>query len=80
MLLEACKQVEGLKAVDPEFLEEIVLGTEPLAGDLKMLGGEPKNLLRRILQRAHKFYLAITGALFDAQRPNVRAAVLLRCG
>ena len=40
MIFQAREHFEGLQAIDPEFLVEIVVGCERARGDLELQGGE----------------------------------------
>jgi len=48
MVLEARQQVEGLQAIDPKRLEEVVIRREFLARHLEVLGGEVEDLVERL--------------------------------
>jgi hypothetical protein len=54
MIFEAAKEFEGLKAVDAEFLEKIVIGREGIGGNLEMLGGEGQHFLGGLIYCAHE--------------------------
>jgi hypothetical protein len=56
VLLEAREQAQGLKAVDAEFLEEVVVGREALARHLELRGSEVEDLVGRLLLGSHGLY------------------------
>jgi hypothetical protein len=53
MLFDAGEEVEGLKAVDAELFEEIVVGGELIALDFEMFGGEAKDFVGGFVQGVH---------------------------
>jgi hypothetical protein len=55
MLFDASEEVEGLKAVDAELFEEIVVGAELIALHFEMLGREAEDFVGGFVQGVHVF-------------------------
>jgi hypothetical protein len=55
MLFDAGEEIEGLKAVDAELFEEIVVGRELIALDFEMFGGEAQDFVGGLVDGVHVF-------------------------
>ncbi|HXN25891.1 MAG TPA: hypothetical protein VN902_02140 [Candidatus Acidoferrales bacterium] len=55
VLFDAGEEVECLEAVDAELLEEIVVGSELIALDFEMFGGEAEYFVGGIVQAVHVY-------------------------
>ena len=53
MIFEPRQKIERLKAIDAEFFEKVIIGTQPLARYFEMLSRERKNLFSGFLVIRH---------------------------
>src|SRR5580692_1317542 len=67
MLLDACKQIKRLEAVDSELFEEVIIRVQFLERNLEMLRGQPQHFVSRILESRHSVYLATDSPRFESR-------------
>jgi len=74
VLLQACKQTQSLKAIDPKLLEKIVIRREALARDLELRRGKVKDFVGGLLLASHIPYYGKYGWASVVSTNFLRAA------
>ena len=64
VIFESREQFQSLQAVDPQFLEEIIIGLKRGARNLEVRGGEIQNFIRCLFEGFHKLGIKLTAPFY----------------
>jgi len=66
VMLQSRQQVESLQAVDPERLEEVIVGRKLFSRHFKVASGETQNFVKRLLVCSHRLRILVRGCALRA--------------